>query len=107
VAETVETAPVGELDLEGRLHHHAITLVGADTGGLRTGYEWRPVGDELAPEWERGTFEGDRFEVWTPAEAIAVHLGRTTHVWDAPVLHVESGKTIALFRCTQMILRRG
>lgn len=32
------------------------------------------------------------------------HLGRTTQVWDAVVTHRESGKTIALFRCTQMIL---
>ncbi len=36
--------------------------------------------------------------------AKAVHLGRTTQVWDAIVTHKESGKTIALFRCTQMIL---
>lgn len=32
------------------------------------------------------------------------HGGRTTQVWDATVTHVDSGKTIALFRCTQMIL---
>jgi 1,4-dihydroxy-2-naphthoyl-CoA hydrolase len=32
------------------------------------------------------------------------HLGKTTHVWDAIVTHKESGKTMALFRCTQMIL---
>ena len=32
------------------------------------------------------------------------HQGRTTQVWDAVVTHVESAKTIALFRCTQMIL---
>lgn len=32
------------------------------------------------------------------------HLGRTTQVWDAVVTHRESGRTIALFRCTQMIL---
>jgi 1,4-dihydroxy-2-naphthoyl-CoA hydrolase len=37
-------------------------------------------------------------------EAKAVHMGRTTHVWDAQVRHRETGKTIALFRCTQMIL---
>jgi uncharacterized protein (TIGR00369 family) len=37
--------------------------------------------------------------------AKAVHLGRTTQVWDAAVTHRESGKTIALFRCTQMVLR--
>jgi len=36
--------------------------------------------------------------------AVAVHLGRTTQVWDATVSHRESGKTIALFRCTQMVL---
>lgn len=37
-------------------------------------------------------------------EARATHLGRTTHVWDAEVRHQQTGKTIALFRCTQMIL---
>ncbi len=36
--------------------------------------------------------------------ATAVHLGRTTQVWDAVVTNEASGKTIALFRCTQMIL---
>jgi uncharacterized protein (TIGR00369 family) len=34
--------------------------------------------------------------------AIPVHLGRTTQVWDATV--TAAGKTIALFRCTQMVL---
>ena len=36
--------------------------------------------------------------------AKAVHLGKTTQVWDAVVTHRESGKTIALFRCTQLVL---
>jgi len=36
--------------------------------------------------------------------AKAVHLGKTTQVWDTIVTHRDSGKTIALFRCTQMIL---
>jgi uncharacterized protein (TIGR00369 family) len=36
--------------------------------------------------------------------AMAVHLGKTTQVWDAVVTHRESARTIALFRCTQMIL---
>lgn len=34
--------------------------------------------------------------------AKAAHLGRTTQVWDATVTH--AGKTIAIFRCTQMVL---
>ena len=33
-----------------------------------------------------------------------VHLGKTTQVWDTVVTHKDTGKTIALFRCTQMIL---
>ena len=36
--------------------------------------------------------------------ATAVHLGRTTQVWDAVVTHRETSKTLALFRCTQMVL---
>ncbi|MBL4795161.1 MAG: PaaI family thioesterase [Pseudomonadales bacterium] len=36
--------------------------------------------------------------------ATPVHLGRTTQVWDAVVSHKQTGKVIALFRCTQMVL---
>jgi len=36
--------------------------------------------------------------------AKAVHLGKKTQVWDALVTHKTSGKAIAMFRCTQMIL---
>lgn len=36
--------------------------------------------------------------------ATPAHKGRTTQVWDAVVRDRGSGKTIALFRCTQMIL---
>lgn len=36
--------------------------------------------------------------------AEAAHLGGRTHIWDATVVHAETERTIALFRCTQMIL---
>ncbi|HSL42271.1 MAG TPA: PaaI family thioesterase [Anaerolineales bacterium] len=36
--------------------------------------------------------------------ATRLHSGRTTQVWDAEVTDHASGKTIALFRCTQLIL---
>lgn len=36
--------------------------------------------------------------------AKAVHLGRTTQVWDAVVTNQDTDKTMALFRCTQMVL---
>ncbi len=32
------------------------------------------------------------------------HLGATTQVWDAVVTRKSDGRTIALFRCTQMLL---
>ncbi|MEZ5996386.1 MAG: PaaI family thioesterase [Hyphomonadaceae bacterium] len=38
------------------------------------------------------------------AIARLVHGGRTTQVWDAEVKNEATGKTIAVFRCTQMVL---
>jgi len=36
--------------------------------------------------------------------ATAQHLGRNTQVWDAVVTDEATGRKLALFRCTQMIL---
>lgn len=36
--------------------------------------------------------------------AMATHLGRTTQLWDAVITHRETGRTIALFRCTQLLI---
>jgi uncharacterized protein (TIGR00369 family) len=36
--------------------------------------------------------------------AVPAHMGSTTQVWDATVTRRSDGRTIALFRCTQMIL---
>jgi 1,4-dihydroxy-2-naphthoyl-CoA hydrolase len=36
--------------------------------------------------------------------AKAEHLGKTTQLWDAVTTN-EAGKTLALFRCTQLIIR--
>jgi 1,4-dihydroxy-2-naphthoyl-CoA hydrolase len=37
--------------------------------------------------------------------ATPIHLGKTTQVWDAVVTDAQNGKVLALFRCTQMVLR--
>ena len=37
-------------------------------------------------------------------EARLVHGGRMTQVWDAEAKNVTTGKLIAVFRCTQMVL---
>jgi uncharacterized protein (TIGR00369 family) len=38
--------------------------------------------------------------------ATPVHLGRRTQVWDVVVTNETSGKTMALFRCTQLVIER-
>ena len=51
----------------------------------------------------KSNFLGTCIEGTIRAVAKGMHLGRTTQVWDATVSDPD-GKTIALFRCTQMVL---
>lgn len=52
----------------------------------------------------KSNFLGTARQGVVEAVARVVHRGRTTQLWDAEVTHRDSGKRIALFRCTQMIL---
>jgi uncharacterized protein (TIGR00369 family) len=52
----------------------------------------------------KSNFLGTAREGTVTCVARAQHLGRTTQLWDATVTHKESGKEMALFRCTQLIL---
>jgi uncharacterized protein (TIGR00369 family) len=51
----------------------------------------------------KSNFLGTAREGTIECVASAAHLGRTTQLWDAVVTHRETGKTIALFRCTQLV----
>ena len=53
----------------------------------------------------KSNFLGTAREGAIACTATMVHGGRSTQLWDATATHEETGKTIALFRCTQMILR--
>jgi 1,4-dihydroxy-2-naphthoyl-CoA hydrolase len=85
---------------------HAATVVGlADTAcGLAT--------RALLPEGASGfttielksNYLGTARDGRITTVATNVHAGRTTQVWDAAVSTEGSGKTIALFRCTQSVL---
>jgi uncharacterized protein (TIGR00369 family) len=85
---------------------HAATVVGlADTScGLAT--------RALLPEGSSGftTIELKSNHLGTAREgrisvvATNVHAGRTTQVWDAVVTNDGTGRTMALFRCTQSVL---
>jgi uncharacterized protein (TIGR00369 family) len=51
----------------------------------------------------KSNFLGTATQGTIRAVAKGVHLGRNTQVWDATVID-PNGKTMALFRCTQMVL---
>ncbi len=52
----------------------------------------------------KSNFTGTAREGVIETRAEAKHLGRTTQLWDAIVTHRDTGKEIAHFRCTQMVL---
>ena len=52
----------------------------------------------------KSNFLGTALEGGVGARAELVHGGKTTQVWDAVVTSETTGKTMALFRCTQLIL---
>ncbi len=49
-------------------------------------------------------FLGTAREGIVECTAIAVHMGRTTQVWDATVRAQGSDRAMALFRCTQLVI---
>ncbi|MBU4435566.1 MAG: PaaI family thioesterase [Alphaproteobacteria bacterium] len=53
----------------------------------------------------KSNFLGTVREGGVLCEARLAHGGRQTQVWDAVVTAEATGKTLALFRCTQMVLR--
>ena len=52
----------------------------------------------------KSNFLGTVLEGGVLCEATLAHGGRTTQVWDARVTAEATGKVIALFRCTQILL---
>jgi uncharacterized protein (TIGR00369 family) len=89
----------------GYLHAGAVVTLADTCCGYATVHNLPEGADgfttiELKSNFFGTTLEGDVTCVATP-----VHKGRTTQVWDAEVRSEKSGKTIARFRCTQMILR--
>jgi 1,4-dihydroxy-2-naphthoyl-CoA hydrolase len=85
---------------------HAATIVAlADTSCGYGTFVSLPDGAEGFTTVELKTnFLGTRRAGVINCEARLAHGGRTTQVWDATVTDGESGKSIALFRCTQLIL---
>ena len=85
---------------------HAATIVAlADTSCGYGTFVSLPEGAEDFTTVELKTnFLGTKRAGAINCEARLAHGGRTTQVWDATVTDGESGKPLALFRCTQLIL---
>ena len=99
------------LELRGELmapngYLHAATIVAlADTSCGYGTFVNLPEGAEGFTTVElKCNFLGTKREGVIGCEARLAHGGRTTQVWDATVYDEASGKTLALFRCTQMVL---
>ena len=84
---------------------HAATVIGlADTASGYACFAHLPPNAKNFTTIEiKSNHVGTTREGTISAVATGVHLGRSTQVWDARVSGPD-GKTIALFRCTQMVL---
>jgi 1,4-dihydroxy-2-naphthoyl-CoA hydrolase len=85
--------------------HAAVVIALADTTCGYGTFTDLPTGAQNFTTIElKSNFLGTAREGTIACAATRVHGGRTTQVWDATVTDESSGKTIALFRCTQMII---
>ena len=108
--EIAENRIGAELDIRDELlapngYLHAATVIAlADTACGYGCIAHLPPGAENFTTIElKSNFLGTTTEGTIRAVAKAVHLGRSTQVWDATVTD-PNGKTMALFRCTQIVL---
>ena len=86
------------------LLHGGVSVVLAETlGSCGAAYSCpaghRAVGLDINANHLKGATSG-----WVTGITRPVHRGRTTQVWDATVTHAESGRTLVVFRCTQLVL---
>ena len=85
--------------------HAASVIALADTAAGYACLAHLPEGAENFTTVElKCNFIGTAREGTLACVATPGHLGRTTQVWDSVVTRKADGATIALFRCTQMIL---
>ena len=85
--------------------HAAVIIALADTAcGYGTFTDLPEGANNFTTIELKSNFLGTAREGTITCFATRLHSGRTTQVWDAEVTDEASGKTIALFRCTQLIL---
>lgn len=89
----------------GYLHAATVIALADTTCGYGT-FVNRPPGIENFTTIElKSNFLGTARAGAIACEGRLAHGGRTTQVWDATVTDETTGATIALFRCTQLLLQ--
>lgn len=88
----------------GYLHAGTVTSLADTTAGYGTLANLPEGGVGFTTIELKCNFLGSVQSGLVYCRASAVHLGRTTQVWDARVYVEESDKTLALFRCTQLVV---
>jgi uncharacterized protein (TIGR00369 family) len=88
----------------GYLHAAAIIALADTTCGYGTFTDLPEGANNFTTIELKSNFLGTARQGAIACIATRVHSGRTTQVWDAEVADEASEKTIALFRCTQLIL---
>ena len=88
----------------GYLHAGSIVSLADTVAGYGCVYNLPDKGISFTTIELKTNFLGAAQSGFIKAEATLQHAGKTTQVWDVTVQNEENGKTIALFRCTQLIL---
>ena len=93
-----------QLAPNGYLHAAVVIALADTTCGYGTFTDLPDGAQNFTTIELKSNFLGTARQGGIACVANRVHSGRTTQVWDAQVTSEDSGKTIALFRCTQLIL---
>jgi uncharacterized protein (TIGR00369 family) len=88
----------------GYLHAGSVVSLADTIAGYACLYNLPPLAKSFTTIEIKSNFLGATRTGSIIAEATLQHGGQTTQVWDVVVKSKENQKTVALFRCTQLIL---
>ncbi len=113
IVESTNEKLVSKLDIRdellapnGYLHAASVIALADTTCGYGTVLNFKPDVASFTTFELKANFIGTARKGTIFCHAERIHGGKTTEVWDARVTDAETGKLIALFRCTQMLLYR-
>lgn len=92
------------LSPNGYLHAASVVALADSACGYGTIFDLPDTARGFTTIELKSNFVGTALEGDCLCEARRAHCGKTTQVWDATV--TAGGRTIALFRCTQLVLAR-